>query len=500
MSFTVFSVAVLLIFLIAAAIEIYRGRQRGFFKTLISLGSMLVSLIISLMLSPVLSEVIVRPIFGGLVRRLNVYKNLLKQFSSLDPFIEALACILVSTLVFVLLFFVLRGVLGAIMASVYRRNMKPSEEDPGYGREKDSFCARNDKLLGSITGAVSAVLITMVVTSPLMGLLDIAGQTMVVAEKANKNIWVQTGIGEENINQLKEYTMDVPGNIFYRFGGEYIYHAAASTDLYGQRVYAMDELETIGNAVKDFGYVYSVIKAPEKSHSGYIQYIESVGQHVADLNICHGVLAEFLSKGASAWIEGKTYMRIAKPEMNDVIEPAFDEVLKVCANTNETNVKENVSTLLNIYAIILNSGIMKINANDPSEVLACVEKSDLISKLNTELAKNPNTSHITVSSIAMKVLANQINELTLDKDKYSALLKNMTEAINSVQTRGYGSMGEQVTVLTSYAKKYIADYGITIPDVIARSTAEELLTKLTASGSEVRVSDLKALFDEYLKD
>ena len=193
-------------------------------------------------------------------------------------------------------------------------------------------------------------------------------------------------------------------------------------------------------------------------------------------------------------------MRIAKPEMNDVIEPAFDEVLKVCANTNETNVKENVSTLLNIYAIILNSGIMKINANDPSEVLACVEKSDLISKLNTELAKNPNTSHITVSSIAMKVLANQINELTLDKDKYSALLKNMTEAINPVQTRGYGSMGEQVTVLTSYAKKYIADYGITIPDVIARSTAEELLTKLTASGSEVRVSDLKALLDEYLKD
>ena len=59
MSFTIFSIALIMVFAVIATIEIYQGLKKGFFKSAVAFGMALVCMLISVVLSPLLSELLV---------------------------------------------------------------------------------------------------------------------------------------------------------------------------------------------------------------------------------------------------------------------------------------------------------------------------------------------------------------------------------------------------------------------------------------------------------
>lgn len=495
MTFSIFSIAIIIIFACSSAISIYRGKERGFYKSLLFLGCSIFSITASIILSPILSALIVSPVFDYILHGIADYNNAVSLYSSLDATAEAVATALLSTLLFVILFFILRGLSYLTCLLIGARAFKNRSDDPGYAHEK-SYCGRNSKKLGVLLGLVCAILSTIVLTSPFMGILDIADTAISTAEENLPDTWKTLGLKENEMQRLKVYTKDIPGNIFYHLGGKILFRSTATADFLGKRVFLMDEIDTLSNLINNFSYVLTVLKSPESYHNAYQKYIYGLSENIGDLNICHAILADFISEELALWQEGSSNF-ITKPAVTNSLEYAFDGVLNACAGSTHENIRENLSCLLRIYAIILDSGILKYDSSDILGIISCINDTGLIDKINAELESNPNLSQLSFASVAISILIKQIDSSVTNKVKRAELMSDLAEAISVVQTRGYGSMDEKVSVLTTYTKDYCTDLGIDLSTEMATYSADVFLDHFASIESEITPEDLENLFNSF---
>ena len=196
-------------------------------------------------------------------------------------------------------------------------------------------------------------------------------------------------------------------------------------------------------------------------------------------------------------------MLIPKPAMNEFIAPAFDGVLEVCANSTMYNIKDNTTSLLRIYSIILSSGIMKAG-DDFNQIIDCIQSSNLIEKLDAEIDKNPNmiiiktyTAEIAMRAIADEIYGDSIGDI-LGED-YSVLTERLAEAIETINNKGYGTKEEKVSAMMSYAQEYLGDYGVSLPASVAQPVAEIMLDRINTNGG-VSADDIQNFLKSYLSN
>jgi len=488
MTISLLSVALLLLFLTVALIEIYRGIKRGVFKSLISFGNILASVLLSIIFSPMIAKLISDEISINI--SLGSYESLSKAINLL---VDVIISSVISTFVFVIVFFLIRGILALIIGGMIKVKLKADPADPGYGKENDTFLGRNSKKLGAVIGCVSAVILTMILTAPIMGTLDVANRTFDMLER-NK-LATQMKIDKKMIRDVETYSGDAVGNVFYHLGGKAMYHATASAEMYDEKVYILSEIDSVGEILDDFMYVKDILQKPLEAKKSHIRRIDELCVNIEDQKIFRGVLASGLSNAANSWLNDESFLGIKKPQLNTIIEPAFDSILDVCKSTKISNVNTNISTILQIYSVFLDSGILGVDQSNYDSVLECIEESDIISRLEAILEENPHMSGVTVSSISMSIVVDRVKNYDYDEEKYGDLMYNIADALNSVNSKGYGSDEEKIEALTSYAEKHLAEYGYDVPDDIAKATAEELIKTFNTPG--ITAEDINELFDKY---
>ena len=149
---------------------------------------------------------------------------------------------------------------------------------------------------------------------------------------------------------------------------------------------------------------------------------------------------------------------------------------------------------MNICILVLESGLTEINTNDYMALANLIEYTDLIEKLQAELLKNPNMAHINVSEMAMNALINALGGSSYTSSEYSTFIKDMTDAMISVQNRGYGSKEEKASVLTSYTKKYLSDLGVSVPESVLSSAVESIVDRMESGDMAITEEDVREMF------
>jgi len=289
--------------------------------------------------------------------------------------------------------------------------------------------------------------------------------------------------------------------ILYNMGGELIYSSAASVSVENKTIYAVKEIENLEVLVEDFIVLFPVLVEPEKVTEEHSQVIDNLCLNMEKSKIIDILMAEFLPQASGAWLRGEIFMMIPKPSVNELIAPAFDEILQICSRSDAYTVKDNATSLLRIYSIILSSGILQ-TGEDFKEIISCIQNSGLIDKLEAEINKNPNmyTIKTYISEIAMRALASEIYSANiggLTEEQQQALAENLAEAIESINNKGYGTDEEKVSAMTSYATEYLNDYGIAVPDTLAKPVAEIMFSELGNRGN-VSADDVQSFLKSYL--
>ena len=492
MSFSLFSVAIILLFFVILAIEVYCGVRKGVRQSFILLGSNLASVVLSVMLTPLLSMLITKLVFRLGVRRIAAYQRLLDMFASL----EALVSMLLSVIMFVGMFFLIRAIIALIVKIICRASQKEKAENPEYRVEKNSYFDRNSKVLGGVAGAISAIVITMVITAPIMGGFDVAYKVVGTVERVNTKI--VNRIGEKNVQAIKTYAMDIPGNVFYQFGGKYIFQGAASTYLYGERADLMTELDVVDQTVEDGLALYRALMSSKIGTAKRVEYVHQLCEDMDDFRICRVPAAEVISKAATAWRNGEKFYGISMPKLNPLYDPVVEELLDVYARTDVDSVEANAVTALKIFAVMIESKVLYLSADDYDEFLEIMQDGNFVHKVNAILNENPNMRGINLSALALSAVSTHLKDNDIEAEKLHVFAGDMAQAVNSVNKKGYGSDEERATALATYAVEYIEDYGLTVSPEIAQLVAGELLKKLP-SGGEVTADQICEIIDEYAK-
>ena len=498
MTFSLFSVAILIIFIVILAIEVYRGIQKGFRQAIISLASALASVIASVMLSPLVSMLAVRLVFRLVVSKIAVYRQLLDTFPAADTFAQAVISAVISTVLFVVVFFVLRALINLCVAILCRVMQRSEQKDPGYRVEKNSYFDKNSKVLGGVTGGVTAIVIAMVITSPIMGSFDVANRAVESIE--NMYSWaVVDAIGEKNTNSIKTYSHDVVGNIFYQFGGKLMYQSAASAYMYGNKVSLMHEIETVEKTVDDGMALYREMTDANSDSKTRMALLDELCADVEQYRMCPGLAAEVIANGAGAWCHGEKFFGISKPTVNKLAQPAVDDVFGILERTNVTNVKPNVITLIKIVSVMIEYDVIYLDTDDYERIMEILSDGEFEDRVNAILKENPFMEEISVSSLAMTAVADHLLVSAYDEEKYGVLVSNLADAINSVHVKGYGSDDEKAQALAAHAVKQLEEYGVTIDQTVAKLTAKLLLRELPLDEGNITSDDVRDLFDRYAK-
>ncbi len=477
MSHMLFSACILSIFAITAAIRIYKGIRGGFMKMLI---------VLSLEILCVVTSMILSPIFGRWGSNLIDLYRFSSYLGTMNPqkaqIIRACIAMVLSILLFLVLYIITRLIAALFMHHLTRTRLKASQATPKYTAEGQSWIARNDKVLGGITGLCCAIITTMVLTSPLMGVADIAGRACDMAETAKENLNLVITV-EDELKDIKKYSQNIPGNIFYQFGGKHMIGTVAQGKIDKKAVYFFHEVEAIEETMENLFAVLPVLKNPAKVQPSDLEHLDALCNSIEDLQLCHLFLPNFISQGSNAWLQGKSYWGIRPPATNEMIKPLWSEVLRTCKNTTLSTAKEDLTTLLRVYQIFLQNEIFSWNMADQEATLAQLAKGDLISQLERQLSQNLQMKHIAndAPTIALHILAELIFKSetgTFSTESYTTLLNNLADAFINVKSKGYVTSQEAEAVYALHVHQYLKDYGLSVSSETAATMAQALLSAL----------------------
>ena len=487
MSFTLFSVIIILLFSVICLIEIFRGKKRILEKNLISLGALVTGVLMSITFSPVLAKWIAEPIFDEISKQA-FYVNLVGSGIAINLFVKICVCIVLSAVLFIPLVFILRKLLFAIANGILKKALHGERQSRSFSAEA-SWVERNENVLSTVVSFISAVVVTMVITSPIMGTVDIVHSAASLAKRGDPGVFADMGIPEDQVKRVEEYVYDIPGNVFYRLGGKGMFTSVAKTDVSGEYVHVFSEVEQFGGAMENFISLVPLMRGKVEFAEKHLQSIDALCERVEEMNAGILLIAEFLPQIAETWEEGRTFFKIPMPNVDPNVQPLLNMLVHKMQSTDLQTVKQDTVTLLRIYALMLQCELPA--ADDGARMLAAIEDSHIIEDLRNEFSKNPNMHDLyrEVPSIAVKFVKEYIDKQEeIRPVEYETFIQNIATSILTVNNRGYGTEEERVDTLCIYLQQHSKNLdlgGFSMSETVARYTAELLLAGVLETDTSV---------------
>lgn len=268
MSISLLSAVILLLFASIAMAKISASISRGFFPSLVYLGSLVVSILTASSLAPLLSSIIVTAVIKGLPNWLDFLSNLVEFFSyeldlaGIEPFLQSLETFSTNPDPFLLLAFQVGGAFVSlllfwlllpltsvlaklIIRALIRRKLGCTVAELDFIPSDMSSLRQHGTLLSAGVGALSAFLLTACIVGPLMGTLHGFAAAIRDGALSTPNLLPSLGIDTKWLRTITTYSHDLPGNVFYALGGDLIWRFSACCRINGEMFYLASSHEIL---------------------------------------------------------------------------------------------------------------------------------------------------------------------------------------------------------------------------------------------------------------
>ena len=482
MSFTMFSLAMLLICVLCIGAEVFKGFKGGFLQALISLSAVISSIICSIIFSRSVSRLLSYSVMAFVRNELIGGVSVIGGSISLDSVISFFIQAIVNSMIFVVLFLIFKWLFGIAFKLILNRKTKDE------GRPEDSE-NKKDKLIGALVGCLCGIIIAAAVTAPVMGTLNLARDTVGVIDVIDDDMLESADFDSSALDTINKYASDIPGNFCYSMGGKLIYSQIAVGDFNGKLVSVVTEIKYLGVGLKN---ALEIVGRFSEDNISFEEEIDASGFYecLDNSEIIRTLVAESLSQFSSSWLRGESFLGISKPNFNDNIDPLVDELLAVCASTNSYNVKGMVTTLLDIFAALVECDVTADSRTED------INYTLLVQKLYEVLDQNPDMESVKrgLTDLAMGVVIDDIRERFSDGDFKHVLDRIAKETNDTFNTGGY-DMESKKEILQNSLSKVFGQYGLPIDDVVADLAADKLIDMANSYGGNISASDIEALMN-----
>lgn len=475
MNFTVFSLAMLTVFMVSVGIGAFKGYRLGTLKSFILLASNFAALILSILLSRLLSKWISSPILS----LFNVSGSEL-LYEIFAMFIQ----ILLGSSLFFVLFLIVRPIAKLVFRILLK--VKLNGETPEL--------QKGDRLGGIAVGVVTGILVAAALTSPLTGTVNLLNDTIEAVKLIDEELPEKVGLDEDDTDAIEQLAHDVPASICYCLGGKLIYSETAVGKLGGHTVRIVHEIDAVKEVTEGLAGF-----APSLSGGGAMDFdridVDQVCRGIESSTLMKVLATEFMSVASETWLDGDKYLGISRPNLGENFNPIVDEVLLVTSTVTTDCITNDISTLLNVLEIIIESGVL----NHP-ENFTVEDYAELAEALSSELEKNPRMLGIRESLWGIAV-GTAFDELTssLDDEEMDSLMSELATYLNRINGSENYTYEQKIENLTSDLSEALEKYQISLPETLSSLTAEMIIAEYDLFDGTVTAEELEEILRQYAK-
>lgn len=493
MSFTLISGLIIILTMTTVLVNVVKGHNQGLYRSLIRLCKIFVATLSSIAISFLVSNIVVNLIFKYLISRIDKYNELIEELPSIDGIAKAYVDAAITPIFFIFIFMLCYWLVNIITAIIYKAKIKKATRNIEYESEDAPWYVRNSKPLGGIIGGISGLFMASIIIAALFGTLKLTVKTIDTVN-SNTTLSKSVTIPSEITEELRKYSNDIPANVVYYCGGNFVYDISAASSLNGNRFAIDKEVQGMNIALNDAVDVLPVLQNLKEITPEQKEKVLALPYDLNDSETLKALSSDFVSTASAKWLEGEEFLGMSMPKVGNVIEPIVGNILYACKSTTAETAAEDIGTLLQVYVIISENKLLE--SGNYEELIAHFSENPVVEQICQVLESNPRMKYIAkaVRNVTMNTVASAINAIKYDAAQYDTLMMNLADSLNNMD----GFTDEQkIDFMTNNAMQYINDYGIEMPESVARVTAEQLLSELSNENGAVTPQRLQVLFDSY---
>lgn len=469
------SLSVYLILAVSALSGLLFGLGRGFGKGIIRLVTIVVSLIAAYIIASSVSgwlagffadKTLLEAIYtfgdwvGGFIPGFAItiteeIENILVHIDMVTAqnLLSLVLCLFISPFIFSLVFYILKVVtmliywlISLMCGMVGKKSLLSS-------------------LGGGLVGAVQGMVISLVLLIPIAGFTQLASEARIAVQESEVPTYTKEQV-EDFYTEYLDFTLKNPMlEAINSFGGEVMFTGLTTATI-------EDEKVDMGEVAKDIFLIYvdgvtlydiNVLRpAPWSEH--LIRITEDIGSQPFTASTISGLVRSI----ANAFDAGALVIPAEEPFKSLVLD-----MFRTLKTSNENNLEDDLKTLVNIYIIMGEHGLVEEIAEGTSDgildkMLIKTDSGDIVIDLIIdELSKNPRTA-LLLDSFAKISVAALSDSITLDEDA-TEIYNNVKDGVNDVlQTKkeDYETTEEYKEALGESLDETLKDNGITLEEGI----------------------------------
>jgi hypothetical protein len=495
MSFTLISIVIISVIALAITASAFRGHKKGAEKSILHLCTVLVSAVLSAILSPLIfAKMIAGYVLRNYLRSISEVKDMLNTLPHFESVATAIIAAAISAFLFVAFYVLCLIVIKIIVTILYYAIGRKGTVGVSFEKENAPWYVKRTRLIGAIVGGFTGFTVAILCLSPVVGTLKNAVKIFDIG--VDMNLYERENEYEE-VTEIRRYANDFGVNIVHYCGGDIFYRFSARARTDGNTVVIAREIDNIADLSEKVADAYTVV-------SNFAEIDQSDLDNIRD--ICHSLdrsyverafVADIVAAASGAWIKGETYMGTSFPINNETLEPLFDSLLSVYAETDPDTVAQDVETFINICSLAMSSGILESDLSF-NEVMKVLGESGFVDNLNTLLEGNKRMKHVkeNLYRFAMKSVVEYVKIDKFDTEKYETLLSDLTTQFNRLAS-GTGDM--KVDTLANFTADYLKDYGVDVPDNVATLIADAMYENFDdIKDGVVTYDQMREFFESHL--
>ena len=509
MYIVIFTILLFLIFTLSICLGLLFGKKYLWYYSLTRLSIVILSGLSSFFLSKLCARLCGNLLYSTVTGILpNSIMDYINEVESAPDVVGALIAVIVAPIIFLAVFLIFRAVLNLITKIVFisvakskntkAANVTDERSDETTNKEIPEGHAKKVKKpkaidlirikgvknpIGMTCGAICGLLLFLTVSMPILGgayLLNGVTQTL-------SNIFPDNNI-YSTASKITDASVNNPISKAVSFvGAKPAFNALTSTQM-GDHTLSLtkeiDLLTTTGNAV----YAFFNDTVPREEAAAEIR---KVAPAFKDSTLIPTIAPDIFSSADESWRHGEDFHGIKKPTPTGTAQIIVEPVLNTVVKTDYNTIKVDVSTFVEIFALLTENDAVNLITSDP---LSIPKNEEMTASIIYNLLENehliPMVGSMTEEGIRIMgeelhihahkdALYNEFAE-SAATDITEALSTKSTDNMSSVYTKLFDNYGIDITedsaVLLANKSALIFSQGIAEPHEIKALLGQTALT------------------------
>ncbi len=514
MSFTIFSVILLLIVGVTVLTSVIKGLKHGAVRSAMRFATIILSAIGAAIPAILLSSIPARSLADTAFKSIPMIRRYAETLPSIEKITFAVVDALITPFIFVVFFPLVYLVMRVLVNLFCRKCWKISSDDasrvgsyvspaasdsPSYLKSDAPWHVRHDRLLGGITGGLCGFFLALLLLSPILGTLSTIGDAYRYAQTKNFK-WSNIKIKESAVTELEPYINDgVVATLNFAGGGMIYDGLATSSVIRGEHISVRKEMRECMDATGDLFSVLRAVSGNDELTREQRIIIDELGKRVGKSDVARLLTADIVNGACSSWLNGEKFMSISMPSCSASLQPLVNGILQTCAASTPDCVGNDLGTLLKVYCIISDHGLRgNVSADELSRML---DDGNILNTVYAELDKNPCMQYLRTSltDATLHIMAAGIDASDLTVQQKKQLMQKLSDSLNLVNAMENATFEEKVNAMTEYTVGHAKQSGVNVPEDLAKMATTSMLEQL-GDRKSFTAEEMEGFMDYYVEN